>query len=503
MKISEVAQNIESTSVYEVAVKTPLDQLLKMSKKVSNAVFLKREDLQPVHSFKLRGAYHKITCLSDAEKQKGIIAASAGNHAQGVAMACYKLGLKAVIVMPDTTPPIKVSAVKEWQADVILFGDTYDAAYAHAHTLCQKKGYTFVHPYDDYDVIAGQGTVAKEIFSQVASPPDYIFVPTGGGGLLAGVLAYAKTHFPQTKIISVEPDSAACLKAALDAQERVILKDVGIFADGVAVKQIGERPFALVRDLIDDAITVDTDEICAAIKDIYEDTRSIAEPAGALALAGLKKYIGERAIQHKALIAINSGANLNFDRLRHIAERADLGEQSEALFAVEIPEKPGSFKAFCRALGHRSITEFNYRYRDAHQAKIFVGVALKNGLKEKEAILSGLREQQYPVQDLTDNELAKLHVRHMVGGGLQSTGEVIYRFRFPEKPGALAKFLDLLSDVCNITLFHYRNHGAAFGRVLAGFQLVGTQQQFEYFLNQLDYPYYDETNNPAYQDFLR
>ena len=503
MNKQDIAQIIDKSVVYDVATVTPLQHLKKMSVRVGCSVLLKREDLQPVHSFKIRGAYQKIYHLSDAQKQAGIIASSAGNHAQGVANACATLEIKATIVMPKTTPSIKVDAVKALGASVILEGDNYDAAYAHAKKLTDQHGYTFIHPYDDFNVIAGQGTVAKEIINQGGDEIDYIFVPTGGGGLLAGVVCYVKIHFPHIKVISVEPDTAACLKAALESGKRTVLDQVGIFADGVAVRQIGEHPFNLVKSEVDDAITVDTDEICAAIKDIYEDTRSIAEPAGALALAGLKSYCKQNQIKDKKVVAINSGANLNFDRLRHIAERADLGEHTEALFSVEIPEEPGSFKAFCNALENRSVTEFNYRYASDKTAKIFVGVALKNGWAEKEELLSHLREKGYKINDLTDNELAKLHIRHLVGGGHSQIKESLYRFRFPEKPGALSLFLELLSDTCNISLFHYRNHGAAYGRVLAGFQILeGQEDAFQTFLSRLDYPYFEETENPAYKDFL-
>jgi threonine dehydratase len=504
MSVAGYLERILKARVYDVAIETPLEPIRRLSSRIHNQVLLKREDLQPVFSFKLRGAYNKIAQLSDHERGRGVIAASAGNHAQGVAFGAQRMGIAAHIVMPTTTPSIKVSAVRSYGAEAILVGDSYDDAYAHAKKLEASEGYTFVHPYDDPDVIAGQGTVAMEILRQHTAPIDAIFVPVGGGGLLAGVAAYVKHLHPQIKIIGVEADDSACLRAALDAGGRVILPQVGLFADGVAVKQIGEETFRVAQACVDDVITVDTDSICAAIKDIFDDTRSIAEPAGALSLAGLKKYVEHTGARGQTLIAIDSGANMNFDRLRHVAERAELGEQREALFAVTIPERPGAFRHFCQVLGKLQVTEFNYRYGREDEAHIFVGVALDEGAKQRLALLEKLQSAGLPVVDMTYNEMAKLHVRFMVGGRAPTNHERLFRFEFPERPGALMKFLTSVGGRWNISLFHYRNHGAAFGRVLCALQVPeGDEAEFQRFLDELGYPHIEESANPAYHLFLR
>ncbi len=499
---------VEQARVYDVAIKTPLESANSISKRLNNEVWIKREDLQPVHSFKLRGAYNKIAQLSAAEKAKGVITASAGNHAQGVALAAQRLGLNALIVMPKTTPAIKVSSVVHLQAKIELVGNTYDDAYTHAKELAQTTGMTYVHPYDDPDVIAGQGTVAKEIIEQLneqcASKPDIVFVPVGGGGLIAGVAAFLKAINPEIRVIGVEPDDAPCMHDALKTGKRIVLEQVGIFADGVAVKQAGKEPFRVAQRCVDDMILVSTDEICAAIKDIFDDTRSITEPAGALAVAGMKKYVEEKNILNQKLVAIDSGANINFDRLRHVAERSDLGEHREALFAVTIPEEIGSFRKFCELVGLRGMTEFNYRYADKTHAHIFVGVQLQNGLNEKNELLTLLQNANYAVEDMTDNEMAKLHIRYMVGGrGNGVKNERLFRFEFPERPGALLRFLNHIGERWNISLFHYRNHGAAYGRVLTGIQVpVGENDELQSFLQNLGYTWWEETNNPAYTMFL-
>jgi threonine dehydratase len=497
-------KKILTARVYDVAIESQLDRLPRLSRRLGNRVWLKREDLQPVFSFKLRGAYNKIVQLQPEALTRGIICASAGNHAQGVALAAQRLSVRAVIVMPSTTPAIKVEAVRDRGGETVLYGDTFDEAYQHARTLEVEQGLTFIHPYDDPDVIAGQGTVGMEILRQHPDPIAAIFVAVGGGGLIAGVATYVKFLRPDIKIIGVEPEDAASLHAALQQQSRVRLAQVGLFADGVAVRQVGEEPFRLARDLVDEVILVSTDEICAAIKDIFDDTRSIAEPAGALGTAGLKKYAARQGPQDATLIAVNCGANMNFDRLRHVAERAELGEQREVLLAVAIPEQPGSFRAFCEVIGRRNITEFNYRYADPKQAWIFAGVELAGGNTEKERIIADLGERGYPVLDMTDNEMAKLHIRYMVGGhapGIRD--EMLYRFQFPERPGALSKFLSGMAQGWNISLFHYRNHGADFGRVLAGIQVPAVERaRFHCFLDELGYEYWNETDNPAYRLFL-
>ncbi|MBT3410468.1 MAG: threonine ammonia-lyase, biosynthetic [Halieaceae bacterium] len=498
-------KRILDARVYDVARETPVDQAALMSRRLDNRVWLKREDLQPVFSFKLRGAYNKMNCLSDEQRAKGVVAASAGNHAQGLAMAADKMKVKAIIVMPRTTPQIKVDAVRDRGAKVILHGDSYDEAAVHAAKLVEEKGMTYVHPFDDPDVIAGQGTVGMEIVRQHEQPLDAIFVPVGGGGLLAGVAAFVKYVWPQTRVIGVEPEDAACLKLALEKGRRAVLPEVGLFADGCAVAQVGKETFRVVKNLVDEVITVGTDEMCAAIKDIFEDTRSIAEPAGALALAGLKHYVEREGAQGQDLLAIVSGANTNFDRLRYISERTEIGEQREAVISVTIPEKPGSFLAFCNALGRRNITEFNYRYADAGSAQVFVGLSVVPGGTDLAELMIKLQQKGYEAKDLTDNEVAKLHIRYMVGGhapgGLDS--ERVYRVEFPERPGAMAKFLSGLGQRWNISMFHYRNHGAAYGRILVGVQVPASEKRdFTRVLEEIDYRYWDETDNLAYQLYL-
>lgn len=497
-------KRILNARIYDLAVETPLDDARSLSQRLDNRVLLKREDLQPVFSFKIRGAYNKLQQLSEEERAKGVIAASAGNHAQGLALGAKHLGIKATIVMPRTTPNIKVDAVKARGGKVVLHGDSYDEAAAHAQKLVEEKGLTYIHPFDDPDVIAGQGTIALEILRQFPGHIDAIFVPVGGGGICAGISAYVKYVRPEIKVIAVESDESACLKAAMDKNRRVTLPHVGIFADGIAVAQIGQETFRVIRNSIDDVLTVNTDEICAAIKDIFDDTRSIAEPAGATALAGLKKYVAQTGCKGQTLIAIDSGANTNFDRLRYISERTEFGEQREAILAVTIPERPGAYKEFCQALGKRNITEFNYRYADQRAAKIFVGVQVGVGGADRQELLTDLQEKGYEVVDMTENELAKLHIRHMVGGHAHNVeDEVVYRFEFPERPGALYTFLTRLAGRWNISMFHYRNHGSAAGRVFVGMQVPKAEHaQVKQFLDELGYPYKNETDNEAYQFFL-
>jgi threonine dehydratase len=505
MSRNHYLKKILTARVYDVAEQTPLQLAEKLSGRLGNRVFLKREDLQSVFSFKLRGAYNKLYRLSQDKKVSRVIAASAGNHAQGVALAARRLGIQALIVMPTTTPPIKVEAVRNLGAKTQLHGDSYDEAADYALALSIRDDISYIHPYDDPDVIAGQGTIAMEVLQQHQDDIHAVFIPVGGGGLLAGIAAYIKEVRPEIKIIAVEPVDAACFAAALKAGRRIKLDQVGLFADGVAVKQIGKETFRIAKDLVDDVVLVDTDEICAAIKDIFEDTRSIAEPAGALAVAGLKKYLGARSIADKAMVAIIGGANMNFDRLRHVAERAELGENREVLMAVEVPERPGSFRAFCRAIGKRSITEFNYRYSDEKRAHIFAGVELAPGDVGREVLLSRLKSKGFNVTDMSDNEMAKLHIRYMVGGhapGLKD--EHLLRLEFPERPGALMNFLEKIGQEWNISLFHYRNHGAAYGRVLLGVQIPdGELPKLEQSLRGLGYQYWFESGNPAYSFFLK
>jgi threonine dehydratase len=497
-------KKILTARVYDVAIESPLDVMSRLSRRLNNRVLLKREDLQPVFSFKLRGAYNKMTHLPRTALDKGVICASAGNHAQGVALAAQRLGIKATIVMPRTTPAIKVQAVRDRGGKTVLHGDTYDEAYQHARQLEADKGLTFIHPYDDPDVIAGNGTIGMEILRQHPDPIEAIFIAVGGGGLIAGVASYVKFLRPEIKIIGVEPEDAASMYEALKHDRRITLDQVGIFTDGVAVRQVGEETFRLARELVDEMVVVSIDEICAATKDIFDDTRSIAEPAGALGTAGLKKYVERTGVTGANLIAINCGANINFDRLRHVAERAELGERREVLLAVTIPEQPGSFRKFCQVIGKRSITEFNYRYADTRQAQVFAGVQLTEGEEEKQRIIDTLREHGYPVVDMSDNEMAKLHVRYMVGGhapGIRD--ELLYRFQFPERPGALLKFLTGMAHGWNISLFHYRNHGSDHGRVLIGIQVPEAERpRFDQFIHNLGYPYCEESDNPAYRLFL-
>ena len=502
--MQDIIRRILTARVYDVAVDTPLDPMPRLSARLGAEVLLKREDLQPVFSFKLRGAYNRIVGLDEAGKARGVLCASAGNHAQGVALAAARLGVAATVVMPRTTPAIKVEAVRRLGAMVELQGDTFDEAQVYARALETERGLTYVPPFDDLDVIAGQGTIGVEILRARTGPLDAVFVPVGGGGLAAGVGAYVKFLRPEVRVIGVEPDDAASMKAALAADRRVVLDQVGLFADGVAVRQVGVETFRICREVLDEVVTVSTDAKCAAMKDIFDDTRAVAEPAGALALAGLKAWAEANGATGRALVAINSGANVNFDRLRHVAERAEIGEKGEALLAVTIPEEPGSYRAFIRALGDRAVTEFNYRFSPGRTAEIFVGVKLARGEAEKRAVIAGIEAAGYRVLDMTDNELAKLHVRYMVGGrapGLPD--EVLYRFEFPERPGALMRFLDSLEPGWNISLFHYRNHGADYGRVLAGIEVApGERAAFAARLHALGYPAFDESANPAYRLFL-
>jgi threonine dehydratase len=465
---------------------------------------MKREDLQPVYSFKLRGAYNKIAHLTDEELGNGVICSSAGNHAQGVALAANRRGIRAVIVMPVTTPSIKIDAVAALGGEVVLYGDAYDDAYMHARKLADQEGLIFIHPFDDPDVIAGQGTIGKEILEQADEKIDALFVPVGGGGLLAGIAAWVKQQQPDIRIIGVEPDDSDAMRQSLAAGKPVTLDHVGIFADGVAVRRVGDETFRLCQEFVDEMVTVDTDQTCAAIKDMFEDTRSIVEPAGGLAVAAAKKYVAENDVHDQTLVTISCGANVNFDRLRHIAERAAVGEQTEMLIAAEIPEQPGSFRRFCEAVGRRGITEFNYRYADDKKAHIFVGVQLTGGMEERHALLEKLRRQGFPAEDLSDNEMAKLHVRHMVGGravGVQN--ERLFRFEFPERPGALLDFLNAIGTDWNISLFHYRNHGSDYGRILAGIDVPQEETgELEAHLAELGYAYSEESDNPAYTMFL-
>jgi len=496
-------EKILNAQVYDVAIESPLDPAPNLSARVGNRVLLKREDMQPVFSFKLRGAYNKIVKLSPEKQKRGVICASAGNHAQGVALSAAKIGCRAVIVMPTTTPQIKVAAVKARGGEVVLAGESYDEAYAHALELEKAEKLTFVHPFDDPEVIAGQGTIGMEILRQHPQPIHAVFVAIGGGGLAAGVGAYIKRLRPETKIIGVETYDADAMAKSLAAGKRVRLEQVGLFADGTAVKFVGEETFRVCKEVVDEVILVDTDAICAAIKDVFEDTRSILEPSGALAIAGAKAYAAQHKLKDKTLIAVASGANTNFDRLRFVAERAEIGEQREAVLAITLPEKPGAYKKFLSLIGSRNITEFNYRYNDERDAHVFVGIQVASRA-ESLKLVEQLRKHDYATLDLTDDEMAKGHVRHLVGGHSPNIAdEILYRFEFPERPGALMNFLNRMSAGWNITLFHYRNHGADYGRVLVGMQVpAGEKSVFTEFLTSLGYAHWDETNNPAYKLFL-
>ncbi|MBV8464344.1 MAG: threonine ammonia-lyase, biosynthetic [Burkholderiales bacterium] len=503
MPTSSYLERILTARVYDVAVETPLDEMAALSIRVGNRILLKREDMQPVFSYKLRGAYNKMSRLSAEQLARGVVTASAGNHAQGVALCAQKLGCRATIVMPATTPSIKVDAVTRRGAQVVLHGDSFSDAYAHAMKLVGEMQATYVPPFDDPDVIAGQGTVGMEILRQHPDAIRAIFLPIGGGGLAAGVGAYVKRLRPEIKLIGVEPIDSDAMRQSIAAGQRITLEHVGLFADGVAVKTVGEETFRLCREVLDEIITVDSDAMCAAIKDVFEDTRSILEPSGALALAGLKAWAAREGAQGDTLVAIASGANMNFDRLRHVSERAELGEQREAVLAVTIPEQPGSFRAFCELLGNRSVTEFNYRFADAREAHIFVGLQIHDR-QEVARLVVTLNEHGLKAIDLTDNEMAKLHIRHLVGGRApQVEHELVYRFEFPERPGALLNFLTHMGRGWNISLFHYRNHGADFGRVLVGLQVPPHEEEaLQRFLDELGYRCVDERNNPAYQLFL-
>ncbi|HEY3076108.1 MAG TPA: threonine ammonia-lyase, biosynthetic [Burkholderiales bacterium] len=503
MKRPDYLERILKARVYDVALESPLEPARALSARLRNALLIKREDLQPIFSFKLRGAYNKMAALPRARLARGVIAASAGNHAQGVALSAQRLGCRAVIVMPVTTPRIKVDAVRSRGAEVRLYGDSYAEAYQEALRIKRKRRLVFVHPYDDPEVIAGQGTIGMEILRQHPGELDAIFVPIGGGGLISGIAAYVKRVRPTVRIVGVEPVDAAAMARSLKAGRRIKLDHVGLFADGVAVKEVGRETFRLCRALVDDVVLVDTDEMCAAIKDVFEDTRVVLEPAGALGVAGAKAWVERHGVRGKTLVAVASGANTNFDRLRFIAEEAELGEHREAVLAVTIPERPGSFKKFCATLGGSNITEFNYRIADSREAHIFVGIEV-DGRAQTAKIVRNLRRHGLTTLDLSDNEMAKLHVRHMVGGRAPfAKHELLYRFEFPERPGALMKFLENMRSDWNISLFHYRNHGADYGRVLVGMQVPKNEmRQFTAFLRKLGYPYADETRNPAYRLFL-
>jgi threonine dehydratase len=498
-------KKILEADVYDVAIQTPLERANNLSDRLGNNILLKREDLQPVFSFKLRGAYNKIKNLSSKEKRAGVITASAGNHAQGVALSAKKLNIAAVIVMGKNTPDIKIDAVKRFGATIILHGDTYDEASEHAYVLAAEKGYSYIHPFDDPEVIAGQGTIGMEILRQHTGELDVVFVPVGGGGLISGIGAYVKYLRPDVKVIGVEAEGSACLWAALEAGRRVKLKaeDLDQFADGTAVRQMGVETFRLAKQCVDEVIKVSIDEICAAIKDIFEDTRSISEPSGALSIAGMKAYASRENTAGQTYVAVVSGANMNFDRLRHVSERTEIGEKREVLLGVTIPEKPGSFKRFCSAVGRRAITEFNYRYVSHRKAKVLVGIQTSGSRDDRDKIVDRL-EKNYEVIDLSENEVAVLHIRHMVGGtGGGLIDEHLFRFEFPERPGALLKFLAVLGSDLNISMFHYRNHGSAYGRVLVGIQIPRNEMaKFKKGLAEVGYRYWEETDNPAYQQFL-
>jgi threonine dehydratase len=505
MPLKELLPRILAARVYDLAVQTPLSLLHNVSAETGAHVWLKREDQQPVFSFKLRGAANKLAHLTEAQKKKGVIAASAGNHAQGVALAAKHYNCAATIVMPVTTPAIKVEAVKAMGAKTVLFGDGYDEACAHALQLVKKTGATFIHPFDDMDVIAGQGTIAMEIVQQCPRRPHAVFVPVGGGGLIAGVGAYIKSVMPGVRVIGVEPEGAASMAKSLKAGKRVALDSIDRFADGVAVREVGKLTFKVAQECVDEVITVSTDEICAAVRDTFEGVRAIVEPSGALALAGLRKYAHKKDIKGKDLVAIASGANVNFDRFGFVVERAELGTGAEVLLAVMIPEKPGSFLQFCRVIGRRNITEFNYRYADDSEAQVLAGIRLRGGAKEKAELIRSIKAAGLPIRDLSANEMAKRHVRHMVGGRVKTPErELLYRFEFPERAGALVDFLTVLAGRWSISLFHYRNHGSAYGNVLVGMLVPKEEDKvFQRFLKDTGFEFQDETNNPAYAYFLQ
>ena len=501
--LTQLLHDVLTSRVYDVARETRLDPAHRLSRRLGNTVLFKREDMQPVFSFKLRGAYNKIAHLTPAERSRGIIAASAGNHAQGVAFAARKLGLKAIIVMPQTTPQIKVDAVRSMDAEVVLIGDSYADAQAHCDQLIAQTGMTFVHPFDDPLVIAGQGTVGAEILRHSQDSLSAVFVPVGGGGLISGIAGYIKSLRPDIKVIGVEAFEADAMYRSLQAGTRVRLDHVGIFADGVAVREVGQRTFAIAQQTVDEIVRVTNDEACGAIKDIFDDTRSVMEPAGALATAGLRKWVEREGVTGQTLVAVLSGANMNFDRLRFVAERAEVGEAREALLAIILPERPGAFRELCTLLGRRVVTEFNYRLSSRETAHIFMGVSTESK-QDGEALARQLNAAGYETADLTDNEMAKLHVRHMVGGHAPDVrNERLCRFEFPERPGALTQFLEKLGGRWNVSLFHYRNHGADFGRVLAGFEVSDQDlPAFRAFLDDLGYPFTSESDNPAYRFFL-
>ncbi len=500
---TDYLKRILTSKVYDVAVETPLELAPLLSARTGNHIWLKREDTQPVFSFKLRGAYNKMAHLPPAALNRGVIAASAGNHAQGVALSAKRLGCKAVIVMPTTTPGVKIDAVRALGAEVVLHGDSFTDAYEHALTLEKKNKMTFVHPFDDPDVIAGQGTIGMEILRQHPGPIDAIFVAIGGGGLISGIAAYVKQLRPEIKIIGVQTVDSDAMVRSIRAGRRVHLTDVGLFSDGTAVKQVGVETFRLAREYVDDYVLVDTDAICAAIKDVFQETRSVLEPAGALALAGAKQYAQDHQLKGRTLITIACGANMNFDRLRFVAERAEVGESREAVFAVTMPEQRGSFRTFCELVGNRNVTEFNYRMSDSTLAHVFVGIQVQN-IAEPDRIANNFRKHGFATLDLTQNEMAKTHLRHMVGGRSgTAANELLYRFEFPERPGALTRFLNSMKPDWNISLFHYRNQGADYGQILIGIQVpAGNKKAFKAFLDEVGYPHWNETDNPAYKLFL-
>ena len=500
---SDYLRKILTARVYDVAQETPLEPARGLSLRLKNNVLLKREDMQPVFSFKLRGAYNKMAHLPPEQVSKGVIAASAGNHAQGVALSAQRLGCRAVIVMPVTTPAVKIEAVRGLGGEVVLFGDSYSDAHDHALTLQKTQGLTFVHPFDDPDVIAGQGTIAMELLQQYQEPIDAVFVAIGGGGLIAGVACYLKQVKPEVRVIGVQTIDSDAMDQSIKAGQRVTLTEVGLFSDGTAVKRVGEETLRLCQKYVDEIVLVDTDAICAAIKDVFEDTRAILEPAGALAIAGMKHWVNREGVEGKTLVAIACGANMNFDRLRFVSERAEIGEQREAVFAVTIPEERGSFKRFCEVIGDRNVTEFNYRIADAKAAHIYVGLQIRNRT-EAHQMADALTQAGFQALDLTDDELGKLHLRHMVGGrSALAKDERIFRFEFPERPGALMRFLSSMHPDWNISLFHYRNHGADYGRILVGIQVPDQSKDgLQSFLGQLGYPYWEETEHPGYKLFL-